>query len=181
MKGRPLFNSLFREKNFLFEITVFFLLEPFGQGNFFPGAGRKFPLPKLQTMQYTFSVLGYFAVILRQASFFALVEYEKSTLPQQKTRLPCLTAKFLQHLMLGYFAVILRQASFFALVEYEKSTLPQQKTRLPCLTAKFLQHLMLGYCAVILRQRHGPGRTTPLSGKDTRCYIKSVCSLPAPP
>ena len=43
-------------------------------------------------------MLGFFAVMLRQASFFALVEYEKSTLPQQKIRLPCLTAKFLQHL-----------------------------------------------------------------------------------
>jgi len=42
-------------------------------------------------------VLGSFAVMLRQASFFALVEYEKSTLPQQKNRLPCLTAKLLQH------------------------------------------------------------------------------------
>ena len=30
-----------------------------------------------------FSVLGYFAVMLRQASFFALVEYRKSILPQQ--------------------------------------------------------------------------------------------------
>jgi len=45
-----------------------------------------------------FSVLGYFAVMLRQASFFALVEYRKSILPQQKIRLPCLTAKFLQPL-----------------------------------------------------------------------------------
>jgi hypothetical protein len=33
-----------------------------------------------------------FAVILRQASFFAPVEYQKSTLPSQKTRLPRLTA-----------------------------------------------------------------------------------------
>jgi len=35
-------------------------------------------------------VLGYCAVMLRQASFFALVEYRKSILPQQKIRLPCL-------------------------------------------------------------------------------------------
>ena len=33
-----------------------------------------------------------FAVILRQASFFAPVMYGKSTLPSQKIRLPCLTA-----------------------------------------------------------------------------------------
>jgi len=55
-------------------------------------------------------VPGSFAVILRQASFIALVEYHKSILPQQKIRLPCLTAKFLQHCMMGYFAVILLQA-----------------------------------------------------------------------
>jgi hypothetical protein len=82
--------------------------------------------------------------MLRQASFFALVEYEKSTLPQPKNRLPRLTAKSLQHLEKKSFAVMLRQASFFALVEYEKSTLPQQKIRLPRLTAKSLQHPVLG-------------------------------------
>jgi hypothetical protein len=43
-------------------------------------------------------VLGSFAVMRRQAAFCALVEYHKSVLPQQKNRLPCLTAKFFQHL-----------------------------------------------------------------------------------
>ena len=43
-------------------------------------------------------VSGYFVVMQRQASFFALVEYRKSILPQQKICLPCLTAKVLQHL-----------------------------------------------------------------------------------
>jgi len=42
------------------------------------------------------AVLGYFSVMLRQASCIALVEYEKRTLPQQKIRLPCLAGKFLQ-------------------------------------------------------------------------------------
>jgi len=36
------------------------------------------------------AVLGHFAVMLGQASLFALVEYHKSILPQQKSRLPCL-------------------------------------------------------------------------------------------
>ena len=44
-----------------------------------------------------FSVLAHFGMMLRQASFFVEVEYEKSTLPQQKIRLPRLTPNCIQY------------------------------------------------------------------------------------
>ena len=43
------------------------------------------------------AVLAQFGVMLRQASFFVEVEYEKSTLPQQKIRLPRLTPNCIQY------------------------------------------------------------------------------------
>ena len=42
-------------------------------------------------------VLAHFGVMLRQASYFVGVEYEKSTLPQQKIRLPRLTPNCIQY------------------------------------------------------------------------------------
>ena len=64
-------------------------------------------------------LLGYFAVMLRQAAFAALVVYHKSTLPSPLTCLPCLTAKYPNRCR-GYFAVMLRQAAFAALVVYRE-------------------------------------------------------------
>ena len=56
-------------------------------------------------------LLGYFAVMLRQATFAALVTYRKSMLPSPRTCLPCLTAKY-HNRWRGYFAVMLRQDVF---------------------------------------------------------------------
>jgi len=44
-------------------------------------------------------VLTHFGVMLCQTSFFVGVEYHKSTLPQQKIRLPRLTPNCIQYLI----------------------------------------------------------------------------------
>jgi hypothetical protein len=56
------------------------------------------------------AVVPQFAVILRQASFFVPVEYHKSTLSSQKTRLPRLTANL--DTILRYQITLLKIASF---------------------------------------------------------------------
>jgi hypothetical protein len=72
-------------------------------------------------------VLGSFAVMLRQASFFALVEYEKSTLPQQKIRLPRLTAKSLQHQEKGVFCRDASSGFIFCFGRVRKEYTPAAK------------------------------------------------------
>ena len=61
-------------------------------------------------------LLGYFAVMLRQAAFAALVVYHKSTLPSPLTCLPCLTVKY-SNRWPGLFC---RDAAFAALVTYRE-------------------------------------------------------------